>query len=70
MIPKLQQQNIKLSEAILSQSAERWRAIKGAPAAVASRVKTAIDFSKDVERLAAHISRLNRPYHPISPSRL
>jgi len=43
----------KLSEAIISQVAERWRAIKGAPDAVASRVKTALDFSADVERLAA-----------------
>ena len=43
----------KLSEAILSQGAERWRAIKGAPDAVASRVKTALDCSADVERLAA-----------------
>jgi H+-transporting ATPase len=43
----------KLSEAILSQGAERWRAIKGAPDAVASRVKTALDYSVDVERLAA-----------------
>jgi hypothetical protein len=32
----------KLSEAILSQGAERWRAIKGATQAVASRVKTAV----------------------------
>ena len=31
-----------LSEAILSQGAERWRAIKGATQAVASRVKTAV----------------------------
>ena len=43
----------KLSEAILSQGAERWRAIKGAPEAVARRVKGAFDCSADVERLAA-----------------
>jgi H+-transporting ATPase len=43
----------KLSEAIISQGAERWRAIKGAPNAVARRVKTAVDYSADVDRLAA-----------------
>ncbi len=43
----------KLSEAVISKGTERWRAIKGAPKAVASRVKTLPDDSEDVERLAA-----------------
>jgi H+-transporting ATPase len=43
----------KLSEAVLSQGGERWRAIKGAPDAVARRVKIAVDYSPDVERMAA-----------------
>jgi len=43
----------KLSEAVISQGAERWRAIKGAPDSVAGRIKTARDYSADVERLAA-----------------
>jgi H+-transporting ATPase len=43
----------KLSEATLSHGDERWHAIKGAPDAVARRVKTAIDYSADVERFAA-----------------
>jgi H+-transporting ATPase len=42
----------KLSEAILSQGSGRFRAIKGAPSAVAGRVKSAPDYSADVERLA------------------
>jgi len=42
----------KLSEAILSQGSGRFRAIKGAPSAVADRVKSAPDYSADVERLA------------------
>lgn len=44
----------KLSEAIISAGAERWHAIKGGPDAVARRVKTAVDYSPDVERMAAH----------------
>ena len=43
----------KLSEAIISRGAERWRAIKGAPDAVARRVKAVVDYSADLERLAA-----------------
>lgn len=43
----------KLSEATLSHGDERWRAIKGAPDAVARRVKTAVDYSADEDRLAA-----------------
>jgi len=43
----------KLSAATLNHGAERWHAIKGAPDAVARRVKTALDYSADVERLAA-----------------
>jgi H+-transporting ATPase len=43
----------KLSEAIISQGAEQWRAIKGAPDAVARRVKTALNYSADEDRLAA-----------------
>lgn len=43
----------KLSEAIISHGDERWRAIKGAPQAVTSRMKTAVDYSADEERLAA-----------------
>ena len=43
----------KLSEATLSHVAERWHAIKGAPQAVAKRVKTALDYSADEDRLAA-----------------
>ena len=43
----------KLSEAIISQGTEQWRAIKGAPDAVARRVKTTVDYSADEERLAA-----------------
>ncbi|MFZ1139131.1 MAG: plasma-membrane proton-efflux P-type ATPase [Candidatus Sulfotelmatobacter sp.] len=42
----------KLSEVILSQGGGRLRAIKGAPDAVAARVKGAPDYSADVERLA------------------
>ncbi len=42
----------KLSEAILSRGGERLRATKGAPDAVAARVKGAPDYSADVERLA------------------
>jgi H+-transporting ATPase len=42
----------KLSEVSLSQGNERFRAIKGAPIAVAGRVKSAPDYSADVERLA------------------
>ena len=42
----------KLSEVILSQGGGRFRAIKGAPGAVAGRVKGAPDYSADVERLA------------------
>src|SRR5579863_995284 len=42
----------KLSEAILTQGSGRSRAIKGAPSAVADRVKSAPDYSEDVERLA------------------
>jgi len=48
----------KHTEAILNRGAERWRAIKGAPEAVASRVKTAPDYSADVERLAAQGFRI------------
>ena len=44
----------RLSEAIISQSSERWHAIKGAPDAVAGRAKTTVDYSADVERLAAN----------------
>ena len=43
----------KLSEATLRHGDERWRAIKGAPDAVARRVRTALDYSSGVERLAA-----------------
>ena len=43
----------KLSEAILSRGVERWRAIKGAPEAVAARVKTPPDYSGDMDRMAA-----------------
>lgn len=43
----------KLSEAILSHGDERWHAIKGAPDAVARRVKIAPDYSSDEDRLAA-----------------
>jgi len=43
----------KLSEAIISENAERWHAIKGAPDAVARRLKTAVDYTADVERMAA-----------------
>jgi H+-transporting ATPase len=43
----------KLSEVTLSKGTERWRAIKGAPDAVAGRVEGAVDYSVDVERLAA-----------------
>ena len=43
----------KLSEAILSHGAEPWRVMKGAPDAVARRVKTVIHYSADEERLAA-----------------
>jgi H+-transporting ATPase len=43
----------KLAEAILSKSGERSRAIKGAPEAVANRVKRVPDYSPDMERLAA-----------------
>ena len=43
----------KLSEAILSKSSQRSRAIKGAPEAVANRVKSVPDYSPDMERLAA-----------------
>ena len=42
----------KLSEVILSQGGGRFRAIKGAPGAVAGKVKGAPDYSADVERLA------------------
>jgi H+-transporting ATPase len=42
----------KLSEAILSRGGEHGRAIKGAPEAVAGRVKTAHVCLADVERLA------------------
>jgi H+-transporting ATPase len=43
----------KLSEAILSHNTEQWHAIKGAPEIVASRVRTAPDYSADEERFAA-----------------
>jgi H+-transporting ATPase len=43
----------KLSEAIVSKGGQRSRVIKGAPEAVAKRVKRAPNFSPDVERLAA-----------------
>ena len=43
----------KLSEAILSKSNERSRAIKGAPEAVAHRLKRVADYSADMDRLAA-----------------
>ncbi|MGO9127519.1 MAG: plasma-membrane proton-efflux P-type ATPase [Terriglobales bacterium] len=43
----------KLAEAILSKSSQRSRAIKGAPEAVARRVKRVPDYSPDMERLAA-----------------
>ena len=43
----------KLSEAILSKSSQRSRAIKGAPEAVANRVKRVPNYSPDMERLAA-----------------
>jgi H+-transporting ATPase len=43
----------KLSEAILGKSSQRSRAIKGAPEAVANRVKHVPDYSPDMERLAA-----------------
>jgi len=42
----------KLAEVILSQGSGRFRAIKGAPGAVAGRVKRAPDYSADVQRLA------------------
>ena len=42
----------KLSEAIISDGAKRQRAIKGAPEAIARRVKPAPDFEKDVDRFA------------------
>ncbi len=42
----------KLSEAILSKSSQRGRAIKGAPEAVAKRVKHVPDYSPDMDRLA------------------
>ena len=48
----------KLSEAILSHGVEHSRAIKGAPDAVGSRVKTAPDFSADVDRMAAQGCRV------------
>jgi H+-transporting ATPase len=43
----------KLSEAILTKSSQRCRAIKGAPEAVANRLKSVPNYSPDVERLAA-----------------
>lgn len=43
----------RLSDAIISRGDEEWRAIKGAPEAVANRVKTPPDFSPDMERFAA-----------------
>ena len=43
----------KLSEAIISQGTEQWRVMKGAPDAVARRVKAVIHYSADEERLAA-----------------
>jgi H+-transporting ATPase len=43
----------KVSEATISHGTERWRAIKGAPEAVARRVKTLPDYSADMERMAA-----------------
>jgi len=43
----------KFSEAILSKSSQRSRAIKGAPEAVANRVKRVPNYSPDMERLAA-----------------
>jgi H+-transporting ATPase len=43
----------KLSEAILGKSSQRSRAIKGAPEAVANRVKHVPRYSPDMERLAA-----------------
>ena len=43
----------KLSEAILRKINQRSRVIKGAPEAVANRVKRVPDYSPDVERLAA-----------------
>ena len=42
----------KLSEAILTHAGERWHAIKGAPDTVARRVKTAVDFSANVDQMA------------------
>lgn len=42
----------RLSEADLSHGAESWHAIKGAPDAVALRVKTTLHYSADEERLA------------------
>ena len=43
----------KLSEAILSKSNQRSRAIKGAPEAVANRVKRPPNYSPDMERFSA-----------------
>ena len=43
----------KLSEAILSKGSQRSRAIKGAPEAVAKRVKGVPNYSLDMDRLAA-----------------
>ena len=43
----------KLSEAILSKSSQHSRAIKGAPEAVAKRVKRVPNYSPDMERFAA-----------------
>ena len=48
----------KLSEAILSKNSQRSRAIKGAPEAVAKRVKIPPDYSPDLERLAAQGCRV------------
>ncbi|MFZ0953082.1 MAG: plasma-membrane proton-efflux P-type ATPase [Candidatus Sulfotelmatobacter sp.] len=42
----------KLSEAILSKGTQRSRAIKGAPEAIANRVKRVPNYSPDMERLA------------------
>ncbi len=48
----------KLSETVLSKSSLRSRAIKGAPEAVAKRVKIPPDYSPDLERLAAQGCRV------------
>ena len=48
----------KLSETIIRKGPERWRAIKGAPDAVARRTKTAAAYAADVERMAAQGCRV------------